>query len=506
MSTQISRRNMLIGSAAAGTAMGLGDLAFLRSLRPVSADDAALNPTVVQLDSTIGPLVRLLEETPRNRVLEEVAARVRKGLSYRELLAAVFLAGVRNVEPRPSVGFKFHAVLVVNSAHIASMASPPEHRWLPIFWTIDNFKESQARDERERGWTMPPVDEAAVPKPHQAADAFVAAMDDWDEAAADAAVASLARHAGANEVYELFFRYGARDFRSIGHKAIFVANSWRTLQTIGWRHAEPILRSLAYALLNHDGSNPAQRDDPADRPFRENSELVETFRFDWLDGTTDDGAVQELLGALRRDSPADVCKHIAELINGGVSPQSIWDAQFVFAGELLMRQPAIVPLHAVTTSNATRFAFEASGDDKTRRLLMLQNAAFMTMFREAAKSRGNVKDLTVEALNQGDASSDLTPESIFAELGDNSMQAARHVKQFLTGPQRAHELIDAARVLVFLKGNDAHDYKFSSAVLEDYYRVSPNWRDTYLASNVFQLQHSGRADNGLVARTRAAFG
>jgi len=41
------------------------------------------------------PLVRLLEDTPRARVLEEVGARLRRGLSYRELLAALLLAGVR---------------------------------------------------------------------------------------------------------------------------------------------------------------------------------------------------------------------------------------------------------------------------------------------------------------------------------------------------------------------------------------------------------------------------
>ncbi|HZZ27241.1 MAG TPA: hypothetical protein VFE46_04470 [Pirellulales bacterium] len=39
---------------------------------------------------------------------------------------------------------------------------------------------------------------------------------------------------------------------------------------------------------------------------------------------------------------------------------------------------------------------------------------------------------------------------------------------------RAVPFIDAARLLVFLKGNNAHDYKFSSAVLEDYYHVSPS--------------------------------
>ena len=70
--------------------------------------------------------------------------------------------------------------------------------------------------------------------------------------------------AGANEVYELFWRYGARDFRDIGHKAIYAANSYRTLQTIGWRHAEPV-RALAglRPARTRRRRNPAKRDDDA---------------------------------------------------------------------------------------------------------------------------------------------------------------------------------------------------------------------------------------------------
>ena len=180
-------------------------------------------------------------------------------------MAAVQLAGVRNVQPRPSVGHKFHAVLVVNSAHIASLSSPDEHRWLPIFWAVDNFKEGQAADVREGNWTMAPVDESAVPPAHKARQAFIDAMDRWDESAADAAVAGLARTSSVDEVFELFYRYGCRDFRSIGHKAIYVANARRTLECIGWQHAEPVLRSLAYALLMYDGENPSRSDQKADR-------------------------------------------------------------------------------------------------------------------------------------------------------------------------------------------------------------------------------------------------
>jgi hypothetical protein len=63
-----------------------------------------------------------------------------------------------------------------------------------------------------------------------------------------------------------------------------------------------------------------------------------------------------------------------------------------------------------------------------------------------------------------------------------------------------------ARRLVFLKGNDAHDYKFSSAVLEDYSHLSPAWRNRYLAAGLYYLPGSERADNGLVKRVRAALG
>jgi hypothetical protein len=65
-------------------------------------------------------------------------------------------------------------------------------------------------------------------------------------------------------------------------------------------------------------------------------------------------------------------------------------------------------------------------------------------------------------------------------------------------------LEDVAARTIFLKGNNAHDYKFSSAVLEDYFNISPAWRDPYLAASVFNLRGSGGPDNELVKRTRTA--
>src|SRR5256886_4689986 len=240
MKALTTRRRFLSTAFGATSLLGLGDLGFLSQLRPVSAAEAKLEPDIVRFDPEIEPLVRFLEDTPRERLLEEVAARIKRGLSYRDLLAALLLAGVRNIQPRP-VGFKFHAVLVVNSAHLASLGSPDSDRWLPIFWALDHFKSSQAQDVKEGDWTMRAVDESKIPPRQTAQQAFMQPVENWDETAVDVAVSGLARRPNAQGVVELFCRYGSRDFRELGHKAIYVANSWRTLQCIGWQHAEPVL-------------------------------------------------------------------------------------------------------------------------------------------------------------------------------------------------------------------------------------------------------------------------
>src|SRR5437870_7101813 len=108
MSSPLNRRAFLARSAAVGAATGaaanLGDFGFLRNLPPLTAAEVQVQPTVVQLSADIEPLVRVIEETPRNRLLEVAAERIQGGTSYQQMLSALMLAGVRSIKPRP-VGF-----------------------------------------------------------------------------------------------------------------------------------------------------------------------------------------------------------------------------------------------------------------------------------------------------------------------------------------------------------------------------------------------------------------
>ena len=75
----MKRRNFIKWAGGAGALAGLGDFGFVERLPSVSAAETKVPAQAVRLHPEIEPLVRLLEETPRNRVLEEVAQRI-----YRE--------------------------------------------------------------------------------------------------------------------------------------------------------------------------------------------------------------------------------------------------------------------------------------------------------------------------------------------------------------------------------------------------------------------------------------
>ena len=492
----------------ASTAAGLGLSSVLRTLGPLKADDLSVTGGIARMSAGIEPLVRFLEDTPRDRIIEETARRIKDGLSYRELLAALLLAGVRNVQPRPSVGFKFHAVLVVNSAHLASLSGLDEERWLPILWAVDNFKSSQARDEQEGNWTLPAVDEASVPPPARAESMLRKALDDWDESAADVAITSAVRNWGANQVFDVLAEYAARDFRSIGHKVIYLSNAYRTLQTIGWEYAEPVMRSLVYAMLNHHGEpNPSSHDLAPDQAGRENRERVQQLQAITLGAVQDDGVAKSIVRTLHDVDAQQASGQMADLLSSGASLGSLWDGLFASAAGLLMRQPGIVALHAVTTTNAMRYVFDTTSNPTTRKFVLLQNASFLSMFREAAQDRGDLQDVRIDEL-ESSVAADAVPsvEEAFDAMGTSRKTAAEKLYQILSSGGDPRSVVDHARRLVFLKGDDSHDYKFSSAALEDYRRLSPNWRNRFLAASMYQLCSPHQSTRSLVKRIENAIG
>src|SRR5262249_11291599 len=98
-------------------------------------------------------------------------------------------------------------------------------------------------------------------------------------------------------------------------------------------------------------------------------------------------------------------------------------------------------------------------------------------------------------------------DEVLADVSKDRMTAARKTLALVeSGAVEPEALLTAARRLIFSKGTDSHDYKFSSAALEDFFHTTAPWRARYLATSMFNLHGSGDKNNGLIDRARAVLG
>lgn len=464
-----------------------------------SASMWAADPTV-RFNPELEPLMRLLEDTPEEKCDDLLLAQMRGGTTYQQFLAALFLAGVRNINPNPC-GFALHCVFVVSSAHQLAMSARPEERILPLAFAMHNLKESQQKDVKSKSgdFVLKPL-AGPVPSREKAAVEFTAAMEAWDRDRAQRAVVGLIRTRKPAEVIEVFWRYGARDYRNIGHKAIFVANAWRTLQTIGWQHAEPVLRSVVIGILDYAREERVNGYAFEDQCYLGNAVRVRGYgRGDWSDGHGDTAGVARVLEMLRSMPAEQACN---EVMRRRIPAGSVWSAIHLSAAEMMLRKPgSFIGVHAVTSMNALHYAGMTSTDPATRALLLLQGIGWTCQFQEWYRSRE--KDIAATSIL------DVTPESTtlnnaLSAIGREPLRAMQGALALAKDHTSTHSLKSALRQLVFTKGNEAHYYKYTAALFEDFHLTHQDLSAPLLASAVSYMKAPDAPDVPWLSRVRSA--
>lgn len=508
-----SRRTFLrisAGAAFFGSASGLGALG---GMGRVLAADAWLEPDLVRLNPEIEPTVRTIETTPRGKIVEAAAGLLKSGVDYKRFMTALFLAGIRNVDSSNS-GFGFHCVLAINSAHLLAMGAPAEERLLPLFWALDDFKGAQQNQPR----LMKPL-ASDPPEGAAAIAALREAVNAWDQRGAELALAGIARTCEPAEAFEELWRLGARDFRPIGHKAIFVAQTWRTLQTIGWQHAEPALRSLGRSLPGYGPKTNNNGIGFDDQCHAANEELVREHASklpaDWAnaDAAADAVLAAALLAPIRaakaKQAGADA---VALLIDGKARAGAIWDIVHLAAAELMYRRPGIAALHAVTSVNALHFGFRNAKSKETRLFMLLQAVGWMAHFTQvtglttADKPTYNILDLAPLAGGVADDPVEVAA-GILSEVRAADGWATRTAARGFAYAKRHGDhaaLVNGARQRVFLKATEAHQYKHPAAAFEDIPAVSAAWRPHLCATATLYLPANSAPDSDVIQRAKDA--
>ena len=435
-------------------------------------------------------LVDLIRKTPRAELLTDAVALHAQGVHWRDLLAAAFLAGIRDVEPRP-VGYQFHCVMMTNSAFDIAARSPAADRLAVALYNIDDFKLSQERDAKAGDWLLgeaQPTDEIDV----RAATARLwEAMEARDADQADRAVVDLAHCGTADQVFEPFWWFGMRDFTNIGHNPIFTAQAYRTLQQIGWRHGRDVVRSLAYGLLDRTRQGGAAT-------FDANRERV--VGMEWPragSGSHSAQASLDLVIELRSATPDQAAVAAKEALSSGLSQASFWEGLRLFAAEQMWRDPGILAVHALTSVNALRHISVRATRPETRAMAILQAASWQVLYRDYLSARPAYDD-ALGGIETFEPSADQLDVTELFDVANADPRSAAGLAM-CASPEDVLELMGAARHWLVRKVREHHDYKYAAALLEEMQLAQPETARRMFAASLGYLRKPQDRDHPLWA-------
>lgn len=440
-------------------------------------------------------LVATLINTPRNKLQAWVVTQIREGrLRKPELIKALLSAGVSHIEPRP-VGFKYHAVMMVDAARRMSLQAEGVANWIPILWNVDYFKHSQARSSNISNWRLEDA-QTDLPTLVQAPAAYMQGMRSKTWLQADTAITRLARSGSMHQVFELMLEWAVRDFHSIGHKAILLAGVWRSLEYSGWRDSETILRGTSYALLADGNVSADQEDGWWVKDYPENLLLSEKITEVAFMPGSKPSDTEGLVDVMRKRDSRYCSEFAVERIAKGMNMQALWDAVFLTAADGVMNRPNIPMLHCITVSHALHSLWQRTSNPTMRRVIPLQAISYVVQMKQQRAS-GSWNNLDVLALRPA-ASTEMAKKEQFEDLGESIGYApddARALIQRYPLDGNWWRLKQQLNTWLLYKSNKAHDFKYGAAVLETMEWLSPEWRTPYLAACSRLLMGSNMPDS-----------
>ncbi len=510
MKDHFSRRKFL-----AAASIGLTSLSALSERATAAGGDVKVKPQDVRNGSGIEQLVKLIERTSREKVIEVMIGQLNRGVTYRQFVASLLMTSARHIGSP-------HGVMMINSAQRLSLDMPREHMLLPLFWALDTLKYEPNEDP-----TSAPAEMRRV-APEKAANELQAGMNQFDDDRAIPALFALSDTIGPRHAMSQLWKYAGRNFTFIGHRAIALSNTWRVLETIGWNHA-PSMFEFVVKQLNGGKSRHWCHRENTDR-----SRGVSKLPIDWASLKHDPAATLRLLETMREQDHFAASQLAYEMLQSGkVQAGSLWDAVYLIGGEFMMSYPdadyiRAAPLHANTSSQALRVAFDQSDHPETRLYTLLQAVAWAANFFSVGRERSKLRPIKITEVPQVEISTtaEETVRAIFEtqprqkfshETGLRSrgihgkreeMDKASQMAFAFGKQHKDHSMfLNTARLMTSVKSTpNAHDIKFPAAVFDTYRQISSIWRPHILAASMHHMHSSRMNDNPATTKARELLG
>lgn len=476
-----------------------------------------------QVPAAILPLVEFIEDTAPDDILEEALARLKDGVSIRDMLAAAAIAVTRSTELPPGHhGGPVHPLSGIHAVRSLSERLTGELRFVPVLQNVA-LTNKHINHPGMGPYVLPelePLDAAGVPEskifagiPRRPEGQIPA--DEMVEATKQAFLASRGfmgvaeRHflwlwprVEPGEMLDLMMTLAVPKNQIDDHLFLFPLFTYRAVEWLGWEYAPVVLRAPV-RYISRPPAPPDVSDLTAiieeyrllDRPLRETSGPDETAAI---------GALGDAIGTV--DAFRGIPVAIAQALADGLSLEGAGEGLSIGAATLYLRSLGGNPMdvHLHTGANQRRYLLRPeSGVSLPNRLLALLNwhtgpEVRNTQNRIAETPTPN--PAKVEALPKRDQAQLLDaiadsilnqPEIDLATIPQiGLMQALPEVEETVALTVQYGQLGYDPTALITRLGEVAcrdnftemHAYKHHQACVEEYYATRPEYRWRHLVS------------------------
>ncbi len=297
---------------------------------------AAEAPSPGALD--FGPLeslVRLMQDTPADKLLPALSAKLANGTELRTLVAAGALANARSFGGEDYVGY--HTLMALApSFHISAEMSDQE-RALPVFKVLyRNTNQIQTRGGHDAE-VLHAVEPALIPDGIAPGDALRKAMLDKDKLAAEQLFASLVGDGGAHaeDAFNALLHM-VHDHTEV-HRVVLPYRAWDLMGIIGREQSEVLLRqSVRYCVNAENWGGNAEYNEPRELlPKMLDAHKLHDFKPGMR--KAEDPWIADLAMTIFSSSPQEAAAAAASAVAEGIDPTDIGEAITLAANQLILR-------------------------------------------------------------------------------------------------------------------------------------------------------------------------
>lgn len=334
MNASSSRREFLADVSRATVAAAVGtSLASELGLAPAFAADA---PDKLDFGS-LEPLVRVMQETPANKLLPALVAKLQAGTDLRQLTAAAALANARTFGGEDYIGF--HTMMALSPAYHMARELSGAQQALPVFKVLYRNTNRIQEFGGVAKEVLRPVKPADLSASQSGGELIRDAVRKKDTARAEQTLAALAQRSPEDAFNELLL---AVQEQSEVHRVVMPYRAWDLLDVVGRQHAHTMLRqSVHYCVRAESYRRPGW-----DEPRTLLTKLLDQHKLlEKKPGTrtADDKWVDQLSQTIFKSPPAQAAEAVAAALAEGFAPDVIGEALSLAANQLILRDHGRTP-------------------------------------------------------------------------------------------------------------------------------------------------------------------